>query len=310
MDQYQNPNLEVKNPSEFSVPNTDLSQGLGNFPTSTTEEEKEPVTSQQEVNIEERIQPSEISESFTPDTTPTEEEGGKEYLRLLDLITDAEDTMEELKKGISALKDKKVDNEELSTDEDPRIVVQKLTQEISNEETFPNLEQVFDSYKQQLNEDPLAPLPKELSPTGEFFPNSNVLDLSHLPTSLDPRVEINQGTKKKEIIFPFPANTSQDPQYSATFEGQTSFDYEDFVKALQQGIQPPNEGVYIKLEQENDYKIIRLNHFQFDEINNAILREEESRDQTQPPVTPSTQSYEQPPTREPEGFPPPQPLGV
>ncbi len=295
MDQYQNPNFEVGNSSQVPNINPGLPQSFENSSTPTESVGELPVTSEQEVN--------------------TEKEGGKEYLRLLNLITDVEDTLGKLKEGINTLKDKEVnmDNEELSTDEDPRVVVQKLTQEISNEETVPNLEQVFDSYKQQLNLNPYAPLPKELSPVGEFgLPNPDVTDLSKTGTAeeADPRVEINPQTQQKEIVFP---------------TTHYSFDYESFVKALQEGMQPPNEGVYFKFGDEGKKQIFRLNHFQFDKINNAILREKESENQAQQPVTPPTQSYEQPttsplqqarpqpPTREPEGFPQtqtPQQLGV
>jgi len=196
MDQFQNPSLESQSPSI----NTDQPRDFENPSTPSGEVLNQPLTSQPKGNTEERIQSSEISENFTSDT-PSPEEGGKEYLRLLDLITDAEDTLGKLKEEINNLKDKEPDNnKELNTNEDPRVVVQKLTQDISNEKTSPNLEQIFDSYKQQLEQNPSAPLPKELSSTGEFFPNSNILDLSHLPTSLDPRIEIKRNSRERNHL--------------------------------------------------------------------------------------------------------------
>jgi hypothetical protein len=268
---YQN-----QNPSEVTP--VDINQPPVEEETSATPiiEESKPISPQEGgeevLRVEETTQHTEFSEE-DPD-----------ILRLLNMVTYIEEKFAELKTEIDQLSTKQESlPEEQILEEDPRKVVQKLTQDLSNDQSLPNLEEgfdigeVYDSYKQQLDNNPYAPLPQELSTQGEYDVRiTNLADF--LPTSVEPRIEINQQTQQKEIVLPFPANTSTDPEFSASFEGQFSHNYDAFVEALRQSIQPPSEGVYIKLTNDrNETEIVRISDYHFDRINNLILQEEEKK---------------------------------
>jgi len=210
-----------------------------------------------------------------------------ESAELIDVMGGIKSKLEELEQGINSLKEGSTQTE--IPDEDPKDVVRRMSginEEVAPEQGPLSVDQIFDNYKQALNQNPTAELPKELSARTEFGPNPKVLDLSQIPTNseqTDPLVERDPQTQEKQVVFPFVSSTGE--------LRRITFDYEPFAKAFQEAIQPPNEGVYIKvIEEGKKAQIVKLGGYHFNKLINAISAVEQQQDtvnqapQETPPV--------------------------
>lgn len=268
------------------------------------------------------MEPSKIEQvtppenNLNPENKVSPEEGASEYLRLMDITNEIKLKLEELEEGLKAREENASQAEPTTEvpDEDPKEVVRRMSGtneqqvESSSEQEPPSVEQIFDNYKQALDQNPTTELPEELEARTEFGQNPNVLDLSVIPTDseqTDPFVEIDPQSQEKQVVFPF-----------FTREGNLSrvpFEYKPFVNALQEGIQPPNKGTYIKIEAEGKKpQIVKMGGHHFNKIINAIAAVEQQQNTNSPsaqetppaqePITPETNQFNHQTPPASEGF--------